>query len=80
MVRAKLINDDKDRIRFIYYGSHTGTNDSKDFPNVILAGTIFPPVTAHEALGRRASGKASSRRSHTAREISQTSPSVNIDR
>lgn len=47
-----------DRLRFIHWGGEDfkATNKFKDFPNVILAGTLFYDPSQYEALGRLSRG------------------------
>lgn len=45
-----------DRIRFLHYGRHQATNDFKDIPNVILAGTLFLPEVQVAGLAHSSTG------------------------
>jgi hypothetical protein len=52
----RYVNTNPDRISFLHYGRHQATNDFKDIPNVILAGTLFLPMVqvtglAHSSMG-----------------------------
>jgi hypothetical protein len=47
-------------VRFVHWGAHDATNAYADATNVILAGTLFYPVSHYEALGRLASAYPSS--------------------
>lgn len=58
-VRALLSADAQD-VQFRHYGAHEGTNEYADYPNVILAGTLFLRPSHYEALGRAAAGLPSS--------------------
>jgi hypothetical protein len=49
------------RVSFTTWGKHDATNEYADIPNVILAGTLFFPKSALEALGRCAAGFPSSK-------------------
>lgn len=51
-VKTKAINPD--RLRFTHWNSEDckATNQFKDIPNIILAGTLFYPSSYHEALGK----------------------------
>jgi len=40
----------KHKVRFLNWGSHDGTNEFKDVSNVILAGTLFLPLSHREGL------------------------------
>jgi len=42
------------KVRFLNWGSHDGTNEFKDMSNVILAGTLFLPLSHREGLTRLA--------------------------
>ncbi|MBE7158426.1 MAG: hypothetical protein INR62_08345, partial [Rhodospirillales bacterium] len=44
-------------VRVITWGRHMATNDFRDFPNVILAGTLFLRDSAYTALTHLAQGK-----------------------
>lgn len=43
-------------VEFTHWGLHRATNQYRDIPNIILAGTQFLPASALEAQGRAASG------------------------
>jgi hypothetical protein len=51
-----LIDGDKDRVHFIHWGNHHGTNDFAHVQNVILAGTLFYRPSLYEAFARLSSG------------------------
>jgi len=44
------------KVSFLNWGSHDGTNEFKDVSNVVLAGTLFYPNSYKEGLTRLASG------------------------
>ncbi|WP_368413258.1 hypothetical protein [Dongia sp.] len=48
------------RLKFLTWGQHLATNAFKDIPNIILAGTLFYPAPAIEALGMAAAKHPSS--------------------
>jgi hypothetical protein len=48
------ITGDKKRVEFLNWGQHQATNKFRNVPNVILAGTLFYPVSYYEALTRLA--------------------------
>lgn len=58
-VRALVSSPEK--VAFLNWGKHNATNEFKDFPNVILAGTLFYPPSYYEALTRLAANHPSSR-------------------
>jgi hypothetical protein len=45
-----MVNGDPDRISFVNWGAHQGTNSFADISNVILAGTLFLPEWRYEGL------------------------------
>lgn len=51
---AGLLTTDADRVRIIHWGIHRASNEYRDIPNVILAGTEFLPQSVYEAIGRAA--------------------------
>jgi len=59
-VRALLEKTPQDNASFITWGKHAATNDFKDVPNVILAGTLFYRGSYYEALKRLAAGRRAS--------------------
>jgi len=59
MVRARLTAN-QDNVSYLTWGRHDATNAFADVPNVILAGTLFMPEPAYEALGRASSAMPSS--------------------
>jgi len=54
-VRAALTTD-AERVKFLEWGSHHGTNDYRDIKNVVLAGVLYYRKSAYEALGRLSRG------------------------
>lgn len=58
-------------VRFLHWGTHDATNDYADATNVILAGTLFYPVSHYEALGRLASAYPSSQGSYANHKVHQ---------
>lgn len=58
-VRRRLPQGHK--VCFLNWGAHDGTNEFKDVSNVILAGTLFPPLSHYEGLTRLSSGRSASR-------------------
>lgn len=52
LVRAQLTFDHADKVHFISWGNHTSTNQFSHIKNIILAGTLFYPVSHLEALTR----------------------------
>jgi hypothetical protein len=48
-------------VSFLNWGAHDGTNEFKDVSNVILAGTLFPPLSHYEGLTRLSSGHSASK-------------------
>lgn len=55
-----LLADKQDNVSFITWGNHSATNDYKDVPNVILAGTLFQRRSQYEALKRLSAGRSAS--------------------
>lgn len=51
-----LVRGDPGRVHFITWGNHQATNRYSHISNVILAGTLFYPLSHYESLGRLASG------------------------
>lgn len=51
-----LVRDDVRRVHFVTWGNHQATNRYSHISNVILAGTLFYPLSHYESLGRLASG------------------------
>ncbi|MBF9235012.1 hypothetical protein [Microvirga alba] len=49
------------KVSFLNWGAHDGTNEFKNVPNVILAGTLFPPLSHYEGLTRLSSGLSASK-------------------
>jgi hypothetical protein len=47
-------------VHFLTWGRHDATNEFAHVPNVILAGTLFKPVSYYEAVGRLAANLPSS--------------------
>ena len=54
-----LMEGNQDRVHFIHWGDHHGTNAYAHVSNVILAGTLFLPASQYEALGRLGAGLSS---------------------
>lgn len=54
-----LVKGNPNRVNFLHWGNHHGTNAYADVPNVILAGTLFYRPSYYESLGRLVSGKPS---------------------
>jgi hypothetical protein len=50
-IRSRVIGD-KDRVQFLNWGQHQATNQFREIPNVILAGTLFMRDSYYEALTR----------------------------
>jgi len=50
-----------DKVEFLNWGRHNATNEFKDCPNVILAGTLFYPPSYYEALTRLVANHPASR-------------------
>lgn len=51
-----LITGNKERVHFVHWGNHHGTNAYSHVENVILAGTLFYRPSHYEALGRLGAG------------------------
>jgi len=49
-VRKRLAGKVRGRVEFLNWGRHTATNNYRDTPNVILAGTLFYPPAYYTAL------------------------------
>jgi hypothetical protein len=49
-----LMSSRMGEVHFLGWGSHDATNQFAQVPNVILAGTLFYPVSFYESLGRLA--------------------------
>jgi len=54
-IRREL-KGDPERIGFLHWGIHRASNDFRDVPNIILAGTQFLPPSSYEGIGRAARG------------------------
>jgi hypothetical protein len=67
-VRA-LINTPAENVAFIHWGKHMATNDYINYPNVILAGTLFFRVSFYESLKRLAANRPSTEGAVTREEI-----------
>jgi hypothetical protein len=52
----KLLKPRTGKVSFITWGNHMATNDYKEVPNVILAGTLFYRLSHYEAVKRLAGG------------------------
>lgn len=52
------IQGDPSRVHFVNWGAHKATNDFKSIRNVILAGTLFKPVSYYEGMTRASLGLA----------------------
>ena len=50
------VEGDPERIKFLHWGEHRATNEYRDIPNVILAGTLFLQSSAYDAIARAAGG------------------------
>ena len=50
-----FVSTDPDRVRFLNWGKHQGTNDFRAIPNVILAGTQFYADSEYEMMTRHCS-------------------------
>lgn len=61
-ITKRAINPE--RLRFTHWGGDDcrATNEFKDFPNIVLAGTMFYPPSLYEAIGRLSRGLASNER------------------
>ncbi len=51
-----------DKVHFVHWGNHHGTNDYAHVKNVILAGTLFYRPSYYDAMGRLGSGLKSTER------------------
>jgi hypothetical protein len=49
---GSLVEGNRDRVKYVTWGSHQATNDFTEIKNVILAGTLFYPKSTIEARGR----------------------------
>jgi hypothetical protein len=56
-----LFHGNPGRLKFLQWGNHCATNAYKDIANVVLAGTLFYPQAAIEALGRAAAAQPASK-------------------
>jgi len=56
-IRGALTTD-SGRVHFLTWGEHHGTNEFRSVPNVVLAGVLYYPPSAYEALGRLSRGLA----------------------
>jgi hypothetical protein len=52
----RWMKTDAARVRFLHWGAHQATNDYKDIPNVILAGTLFLPQSQYVGLAHASTG------------------------
>ena len=57
-VSANISNKRTGSIQFTSWGKHKASNEWSHVPNVILAGTLFYPLSYYESLGRMASNIA----------------------
>jgi hypothetical protein len=55
----RWMRSDMSRVHFIHWGAHQATNDHKDIPNVILAGTLFLPESQYHGLCYASTGISS---------------------
>jgi hypothetical protein len=53
---ARELQGDPARVSFIHWGIHRASNEFRDIPNVILAGTRFLSAAGYEGIGRAARG------------------------
>lgn len=57
-----LLQMSKDKVHFVHWGNHHGTNAYAHVKNVILAGTLFYRPSYYESMGRLGSGFKSTER------------------
>lgn len=57
-IKAMISSDRTGSVSFCSWGNHKASNEWSSVPNVILAGTLFYPLSHYEALGRLSSNLA----------------------
>lgn len=72
LVKANLAADIVTRLAFLTWGSHAAINDHADAERVILAGSLFFPPVAYEALKRLCLDKGPEERPLTKEELDAT--------